>query len=68
MLRTTFITGFPGETEKDHAELVKFVKQMKFERAGVFAYSEEEGTPAALFARKSSTHAGHADALQRQIA
>ena len=47
MLRTTFITGFPGETEKDHAELVKFVKQMKFERAGVFAYSEEEGTPAA---------------------
>jgi len=47
VLRTTFITGFPGETEKDHAELVKFVKQMKFERAGVFAYSEEEGTPAA---------------------
>jgi ribosomal protein S12 methylthiotransferase len=49
VLRTTFITGFPGETEEDHKELVKFVKEMKFERAGVFAYSEEEGTPAASF-------------------
>jgi len=40
-------TGFPGETEQDHRVLVNFVKEMKFERAGVFAYSEEEGTPAA---------------------
>mmetsp|Transcript_96189 Transcript_96189/g.140571 ORF Transcript_96189/g.140571 Transcript_96189/m.140571 type:complete len:568 (+) Transcript_96189:56-1759(+) len=47
VLRTTFITGFPGETEQDHRVLVNFVKEMKFERAGVFAYSEEEGTPAA---------------------
>jgi ribosomal protein S12 methylthiotransferase len=47
VLRTTFITGFPGETEEDHQALVNFVKEMRFERAGVFAYSEEEGTPAA---------------------
>jgi len=47
VLRTTFITGFPGETPADHAELVKFIKEQQFERAGVFAYSEEEGTPAA---------------------
>lgn len=48
VLRTTFITGFPGETEEDHRVLVQYVKEMKFERAGVFAYSEEEGTPAAV--------------------
>jgi len=47
VLRTTFITGFPGETDQDHRVLVNFVKEMKFERAGVFAYSGEEGTPAA---------------------
>ena len=44
--RTTFIVGFPGETEEQFAELCDFVKEMKFERAGVFAYSPEEGTPA----------------------
>jgi len=47
-LRTTFISGFPGETKDDHKELVKFIKEFKFVRAGVFGYSEEEGTPAAL--------------------
>lgn len=46
-IRTTLITGFPGETEKDHRTLVSFVRKMKFERLGVFAYSREEGTPAA---------------------
>ncbi|MDF2542037.1 MAG: rimO [Herbinix sp.] len=46
-LRTTLITGFPGETEEDHAELKEFVEQMKFERLGVFTYSKEENTPAA---------------------
>lgn len=46
-LRTTLITGFPGETKKDHEELLKFVDEMKFDRLGVFAYSEEEDTPAA---------------------
>ena len=44
--RTTFIVGFPGETEEQFEELCEFVKEMKFERAGVFAYSAEEGTPA----------------------
>ena len=44
--RTTFIVGFPGETEDQFEELCDFVKEMKFERAGVFAYSPEEGTPA----------------------
>ncbi|MDO5131823.1 MAG: MiaB/RimO family radical SAM methylthiotransferase, partial [Eubacteriales bacterium] len=46
-IRTTLITGFPGETEKDHRTLKVFVKKMKFDRLGVFAYSREEGTPAA---------------------
>lgn len=47
VLRTTLITGFPGETEEDFAELTEFVKQNRFDRLGCFAYSEEEGTPAA---------------------
>ncbi|MDO4284762.1 MAG: 30S ribosomal protein S12 methylthiotransferase RimO [Eubacteriales bacterium] len=46
-LRTTLITGFPGEREKDHEILKRFVKKMKFDRLGVFTYSREEGTPAA---------------------
>ena len=47
-LRTTLITGFPGETEEDFEELKEFVRQMKFERLGVFAYSQEEDTAAAV--------------------
>ena len=46
-LRTTFIVGFPGETEADFAELSAFVDEAKFDRMGVFTYSAEEGTPAA---------------------
>ncbi len=46
-LRTTLITGFPGETQEDHEELMAFVEQMKFDRLGVFTYSQEEDTPAA---------------------
>lgn len=46
-LRTTFITGFPGETEQQHQNLVDFCQESKFERMGAFAYSEEDGTPAA---------------------
>ena len=46
-IRTTLITGFPGEVEKDHKTLMSFVKKMKFDRLGVFPYSREEGTPAA---------------------
>src|ERR1041384_142395 len=45
-VRTTFITGFPGETEADFAELMTFVKNVEFDRVGVFTYSDEEGTPA----------------------
>lgn len=48
-LRTTFISGFPSEREEDHAELVSFVKTFAFQRMGAFAYSEEEGTPAAEY-------------------
>ena len=46
-LRTTLITGFPGETEEDFKELYNFVDDMEFDRLGVFTYSAEEGTPAA---------------------
>lgn len=46
-LRTTLISGFPGETKKDHEELLAFVDEMEFDRLGVFAYSPEEGTKAA---------------------
>ena len=45
-IRTTFIVGFPGETDEDFEELCEFVKEQKFARAGVFTYSREEGTPA----------------------
>ena len=45
-VRTTFITGFPGEMEEDFTELVTFVKNVEFDRVGVFTYSDEEGTPA----------------------
>ncbi len=48
-LRTTLISGFPGETEEDHEALLSFVDEMEFERLGVFAYSAEEDTPAASF-------------------
>lgn len=47
-LRTSLITGFPGETEEDHEELYHFVNEMEFDRLGVFTYSQEENTPAAL--------------------
>lgn len=48
-LRTTLISGFPGETEEDQEEVMRFVDEMEFERLGVFAYSQEEDTPAAEF-------------------
>lgn len=47
VLRTTLITGFPGETEEEADETLAFVRDMKFDRLGVFMYSREEGTPAA---------------------
>lgn len=48
-VRTTFITGFPGEGEAEFAELENFIKDQRFDRMGVFAYSPEQGTPAAEF-------------------
>ncbi|HKP71483.1 MAG TPA: 30S ribosomal protein S12 methylthiotransferase RimO [Pyrinomonadaceae bacterium] len=45
-VRTTFITGFPGETDEDFDELLTFVRNVEFDRVGVFTYSDEEGTPA----------------------
>ena len=47
-LRTTLITGFPGETKEQHEELMDFVDEMEFDRLGVFTYSPEEDTPAAV--------------------
>lgn len=46
IIRTTFIVGFPGETEKDFNKLCEFIKQVKFDKLGVFTYSKEEDTPA----------------------
>lgn len=51
-LRTTLITGFPGETQDDHEELMEFVDEMEFDRLGVFTYSPEEDTPAATFSEQ----------------
>ena len=48
-LRTTFIAGFPGETEEHHQKLLEFIDEIEFDRLGVFTYSREEGTPAANF-------------------
>ena len=51
-VRTTFITGFPGETEEDFEELMTFVRNVEFDRVGVFSYSDEEGTGAFELADK----------------
>ena len=48
VLRTTLITGFPGETQEEHEELMNFIDEMEFDRLGVFTYSPEEDTPAAV--------------------
>ena len=48
-IRTTLICGFPGETEENHKEMLDFVEEIKFDRLGCFAYSKEDGTPAATF-------------------
>ena len=49
ILRTTFICGFPGETEEEFEELAEFIKEIRFDRLGCFPYSQEEDTPAASF-------------------
>ena len=60
-IRTTFITGFPGETDADHEELLEFIKTFKFERCGIFQYSKEEGTRA----HKMDDHIHHATKKKR---
>lgn len=69
-LRTTFITGFPGETEEQFNELGEFAEEMRFERMGCFAYSEEEGTKAAEFEDQvdEDVRAHRADILMEQQA
>ena len=54
-LRTTLITGFPGETKEQHKELLEFINDMEFDRLGVFTYSPEEGTPAAKMLNRVDT-------------
>jgi len=58
-LRTTFLVGFPGETEEQFEELLDFVRQARFDRVGCFAYSDEEGTPAASLPGKLPARVGH---------
>ncbi len=60
-IRTTFIVGFPGETEEDFQELLEFIEEFRFERAGVFQYSKEEGTRA----EKMPGHLHHATRKSR---
>jgi ribosomal protein S12 methylthiotransferase len=72
-LRTTFIAGFPGETEEDFQTLLRFIEETRFERLGVFKYSQEEGTRAAkreghLTPRTKEARWKKAMALQRRIA
>ena len=73
VIRTTFIVGFPGETEKCFESLLEFMRQARFERLGVFAYSKEDGTVAGKMAGQLSDKVKQdrrqrAMALQRQIA
>ncbi len=72
-LRTTLISGFPGETEEDHEEVMEFVDSMEFDRLGVFTYSKEEDTPAALMEDQideeiKEARRGEIMALQQEIA
>jgi len=76
-VRTTFISGFPGETEDDHKQLLEFVREMQFDALGVFEYSKEPGTPAgtmeddpklAVPAETKARRRGEIMALQQEIA
>ncbi len=64
-LRTTFITGFPSETEEEHRALISFIKEQKFENAGIFAYSREPETPA--YKMKGQIPAGVKKRRQREL-
>ena len=65
-IRTTFITGFPGETEDDHRQLMEFVEQMEFEAMGVFRYSREKGTPAGRMDQDPQLHVPEEVKLERE--
>jgi ribosomal protein S12 methylthiotransferase len=72
-LRTTFIVGFPGETEKQFETLLAFIERMRFERLGIFKYSQEEGSRAAklpdqISARNKNTRYRIAMSIQQKIA
>ena len=54
-LRTTLITGFPGETYEEHQEVMEFIDECEFDRLGVFTYSREEDTPAASMPDQKNT-------------
>ena len=68
VLRTTFIAGFPGETEEQFEELCEFAKDIGFERLGCFPYSQEEDTPAAEFPNQldEETKQNRADIIMEQ--
>ena len=68
VIRTTFIAGFPGETEEEFTELCEFAKEAKFQRMGCFPYSVEEGTPAAEFPNQldEETKAHRAEVIMDQ--
>jgi len=65
-IRTTLITGFPGETEEDHRELVEFVKEFQFDMLGVFRYSREDGTPAGTMDADETLHVPEEIKLERE--
>ena len=67
-LRTTLLVGYPGETEADFAELLEFVREVRFERLGVFAYSEEEGTWSAEKLRDDVPEAVKQERVERIMA
>ncbi len=68
VLRTTFISGFPGETEEQFEELCEFAKEIEFDRLGCFSYSQEEDTPAAAFPNQldEETKQNRADIIMEQ--
>jgi ribosomal protein S12 methylthiotransferase len=71
-IRTTLLSGFPTETAADHKELLAFLKNMQFDRVGIFSYSQEEGTPAFLLgdpasAKMKEQRKAELYALQEQI-
>jgi ribosomal protein S12 methylthiotransferase len=73
VLRTTMITGFPGESEKDHRDLFEFINEVKFDHLGVFTYSPEQNTPSSKLPNRTAPATikrrfNELMAAQRQIA